>query len=104
MDATDAKRFKESRRELNKFLLDDTLKENKVPILVLGNKIDCKDAVSQETMTKRLGLTGVTTGTAHHTKSKDARSFQPVELFMCSVVKRAGYAEGFRWLASYLKS
>lgn len=27
---------------------------------------------------------------------------RPLELFMCSVLKRQGYGDGFRWLAEYI--
>lgn len=27
---------------------------------------------------------------------------RPMELFMCTVLKRQGYGEGFRWLAQYI--
>lgn len=27
---------------------------------------------------------------------------RPIELFMCSILKRQGYGEGFRWIAQYI--
>lgn len=96
VDTTDHKRFPECKDELNKLLTTEAL--SKVPFVVLGNKIDMKEAVSEETLKQALGI-NFTTG--KNTTSVDD-GVQPVEVFMCSVVKRAGYAKGFRWLSNFL--
>lgn len=98
VDAADRERFPESMRELNGLLSDDGL--GTVPFLVLGNKIDLPYAVSEDELRHGLGLAGYTTG-----KGKPAldSSLRPIEVFMCSVAKRMGYGEGFRWLSQYIK-
>eukprot|EP00056_Hartaetosiga_gracilis_P021903 m.27142 g.27142 ORF g.27142 m.27142 type:complete len:104 (+) comp9325_c0_seq1:31-342(+) len=71
-----------------------------VPICVLGNKIDIPGAASEDELRTALGLHGQTTGKG--TVPKSSISTRPLELFMCSVLQREGYGDGFKWLAQYL--
>jgi GTP-binding protein SAR1 len=98
VDAVDKERFTESKKELDGLLSDDSLAA--VPFLVLGNKIDIPQAASEEELRHHLGLTGYTTG-----KGKVAlqENIRPIEVFMCSVVKRMGYGDGFRWVSQYIR-
>jgi GTP-binding protein SAR1 len=63
-------------------------------------KIDLPYAVSEDDLRHSLGLAGYTTG-----KGKPALdpNIRPIEVYMCSVAKRMGYGEGFRWLSQYIK-
>lgn len=96
-DAVDRERFPEVKNELDSLLADDLLQ--KVPFLVLGNKIDVPGAASEEEMRSALGLHHLTTGKNTTGPLTDVR---PMELFMCSVVRKMGYKEGFTWLSSQL--
>jgi len=96
VDSIDRDRFSESKKELDSLLSSDQLKD--VPFLVLGNKIDLPRAASEEELRGALGL--------HHTTGKgkvQLTDIRAIEIFMCSVVKRQGYGEGFRWLSQYIK-
>ena len=95
VDASDGDRLYESRRELDALFDIDELKST--PFLILGNKIDLPSAPSEHVLRQSLGLMH-TTGKTGDSVS-DGRA---VELFMCSVIKRMGYSEGFRWLERYL--
>lgn len=98
IDAYDPKRFQESKNELDSLLTDEAL--SNCPVLILGNKIDKPGAASEDELRNYFGLYQLTTG-----KGKVNRSDlpgRPLELFMCSVLKRQGYGEGFRWLAQYI--
>ncbi|KAK7242557.1 hypothetical protein SO694_00017496 [Aureococcus anophagefferens] len=57
-----------------------------VPFLVLGNKIDAHSAARSKD-TRR--------------NNDDDNKIRPIELFMCSVIRKMGYADGFRWLAQF---
>ena len=98
IDAFDRDRFAESKEEIESLLGDEQVAS--APILVLGNKIDCSGAISEEELKTVFGLHGITTGKGNVPR-KDLQR-RPVEVFMCSVLKKQGYGEGFRWLAQYL--
>jgi len=96
VDAADRERFSESKKELDALLSSDDLQQ--VPFLVLGNKIDSPRAAGEDELRAGLGLNR-TTG-----KGKVALTdIRPIEVFMCSVVKRQGYGDGFRWMSQYIK-
>lgn len=98
IDACDSKRFHESKNELDSLLKDEQLLN--CPVLILGNKIDRPGAASEDGLRSILELYGQTTGKAKVPRSE--LPGRPLELFMCSVLKRQGYGEGFRWLAQYI--
>jgi len=97
VDAVDRTRFPEAKKELDALLLSDELAN--VPFLVLGNKIDLGNAPSEEDLRYQLGL--------YETYGKEAKgekspTIRPIELYMCSVVRKMGYGDGFKWLAQFL--
>lgn len=91
VDTTDHKRFAEAKEELSQLLSDEQLAG--VPFLILGNKIDAKDAVSEQQLKDALGIFN----TSGKKAPKKQEGVQPIEVYMCSIVKRSGYGEGFKW-------
>ncbi|CAL4981412.1 unnamed protein product [Urochloa decumbens] len=99
VDAADGGRLAESRAELAGLVSDDAL--SGVPFLVLGNKIDIPHALPEQELAYYLGLAGFTTGKGHVDLA--GTGMRPVEIFMCSVVRKMGYGEGFKWMSQYIK-
>jgi len=96
VDGADKERFQEAKAEFAGLLEEDDLLQ--VPFLVLGNKIDHPEAVSEEELASCLGLSGQLTGK----EGKGPQGARPLEVFMCSIIQRQGYCEGFEWLARFL--
>ncbi|KAG7290564.1 COPII coat GTPase [Staphylotrichum longicolle] len=95
VDAKDHERFPEAKAELDALLSMEELA--KVPFVILGNKIDHPDAVSEDELRHQLGMYQ-TTG-----KGKvPLEGIRPIEVFMCSVVMRQGYGDAIRWLSQYV--
>eukprot|EP00897_Mesotaenium_endlicherianum_P006825 jgi/Mesen1/6170/ME000317S05292 len=99
VDAADKDRFPESKKELDALLSDDSLSQ--VPFLVLGNKIDIPYAASEEELRFALGLNQTTTGKGKVNLIET--NMRPVEVFMCSIVRKMGYGEGIKWMSQYIK-
>ncbi|KAL6609401.1 hypothetical protein ACP70R_039370 [Stipagrostis hirtigluma subsp. patula] len=99
VDAADRPRFAESKVELDALLSDGALAG--VPFLVLGNKIDVVQAAPEQELCYYLGLANCTTGKG--AVDLAGSGIRPMEVFMCSVVRKMGYGEGFRWMSQYIK-
>jgi len=100
VDSADKERFPESKKELDGLLSDDSL--SLIPFLILGNKIDIPTAASEDELRYGLGLTqAYTTGKGKVSLAES--NIRPIEVFMCSVVRKMGYGEGIEWLSQYIK-
>ncbi|KAK7904643.1 hypothetical protein WMY93_017250 [Mugilogobius chulae] len=100
IDSVDHDRLAESKTELYALLADETI--SNVPVLILGNKIDRPEAMWEGDLRKTLSLHSQLTGKGNVSR-KELNGARPMEIFMCSVKKRQGYGEAFRWLSQYIE-
>ena len=98
IDTTDIERFYLVKEELDKLIELPEMAD--VPICILANKIDMAGSVPEEELRETLGLL------PHQTYGKDPSNpnagNRKIEIFMCSVMKRIGYVDGFQWVSSFL--
>lgn len=98
VDGADRERWNEAKVEIDGLLSDEAIAD--APMLILGNKIDIPGAGNEDELKTHLGLHGQTTGKGNIPRGE--LSGRPMEVFMCSVLKRTGYGDGFRWLSNYM--
>lgn len=96
VDVADVERLNEAKKELVSLMSDETIEG--APILVLANKIDKQGACSEDQLRNFLQIQ--TTGKGKI--PQDQLTSRPIEIFMCSVLRKQGYGEGFQWLANYI--
>jgi len=99
VDAAAKERFGIAKEELE--ILMNCAELKNIPFVILGNKIDKKGAVCEEELREALALPYHLTYGKELKKKKEPE--RPVEVFMCSVAKRMGYAEAFQWVSTFLK-
>ena len=92
IDSSDRERFPEVKTVLDELLANDKLQDK--PFLILGNKCDIGGCAQESELRAIMGLMD-TTGKASTARDAGVR---PMELFMCSLVKRYGYGDGLKWL------
>lgn len=95
VDAVDRQRFPEAKKELDALLTSEELAN--CPFLVLGNKVDLIHASSEDDLRYALGLQQT-----YGKGGEKTSNIRPVEVYMCSVVRKMGYGDGFNWLAQFL--
>ncbi|XP_039005530.1 GTP-binding protein SAR1A-like [Hibiscus syriacus] len=99
VDAYDKERFAESKKELDSLFSDESLAN--VPYLILGNKIDIPYDASEDELHYHLGPTNFTTDKGKVNLGN--LNVRPLKVFMCSIVRKMGYGDGFKWVSQYIK-
>jgi len=99
VDTTDHKRFPEAKEELTQLMADEQL--STVPFLILGNKIDAKDAVSEQQLKDALGIfntTGKKQLNQNYKKVNNLLKFICVQLLKDQVMVKAlnGYQNFYK--------
>lgn len=95
VDTADSARFEESKKEFEEILQSEELKN--IPIVIFGNKIDKKEARSEDEL---LQLFNLKQQSSFGTQILTELNGKPVKVFMGSVVRKTGIKEMFDWLTT----
>ena len=94
IDVADPTRFDEFKKELTRYLSAPELEG--IPFAILGNKIDKKDAVTEDEFRKAFEL-------SENSEKLSERYGRPIEVFMCSIAKGIGYETAAKWLSRVIQ-
>ncbi len=107
VDCTDRDRLPQAAEELRGVLTslrrrtdEEDASTSPVPVAVLANKIDAPGAMGEAEVLYGLGVYHMRNGGV--TGQSSAQPQPPLEVFMCSLLKKQGYGEAFRWIATFL--
>jgi len=89
VDSGDEERLEEAKKELDGLLAEESLLG--VPFLILGNKSDLQNALTEEQLISRLGL-------EKFINSEERR----LKFSRCSLIDGTGYNDAFQWLCDEL--
>jgi GTP-binding protein SAR1 len=98
VDAAARERLEDAKKELMLLLQSEEMQST--PFVIMGNKIDLPTAVSEDALKQALGLSNLTTGKSGQVPP----GVRPVEVFMCSVIRKIGYGDAIRWLSNFLQN
>ncbi|KAG9395795.1 Secretion Associated Ras Related [Carpediemonas membranifera] len=96
VDVADVERMHEACETLQELLSNDILA--RVPVAVLGNKVDRPEACSESQFLHSLDIRP----TGRQVPRSAIEGDRPIEVFMSSILRKCGYAEAFRWMAQYV--
>lgn len=95
VDCTDVRRFEEAKEELEEILDYEPI--SGIPIAILSNKVDRKDATHIDGVVKAIGLDEMY-NESNNGKNSNSRQ-APIKIFETSVLKGMGIEEAFKWLS-----
>ena len=112
VDAAAPARLPQARALLSQVMQNEVL-GGRVPVVVLGNKIDLGEALSEGALRAGLGIEqhleirgDMAAGAAaavNKPGTEGAERGRPVKVFMCSFVSKMGYGDGLVWLMDNFK-